>query len=191
MANADAPRGLVPVNSLGQITTGQINRYYKAAGDTQALFIGDAVTTTGTAHTDEESTPIVEQADADNPIRGVFVGVEPVNPDNPSNIHSPASTGQYVFILDDPNQLFEIQEDSVSGALAAVDTGLNIDLIVTDGSTVTGLSAMEINSDGSKGTATAQLRLIRISPRIGNVLGVNALWLVKINEHELGSTVGL
>lgn len=191
MANADAPRGFRPVNSLGQIMTGQLNIYFKAAADTQALFIGDAVTTTGTANTDEFSTPIVEQADADNPIRGVFMGVVKQNPDTPGTLHSPALTGEFVFILDDPYQLFIIQEDSVGGALAAVDTGLNIDLIATAGSAVTGLSGMEINSDGSKGTASAQLRLYRIAPILNNALGTNADWIVMFNEHELKSTTGL
>lgn len=191
MANSDSPRGFQAVNALGQPTTGQTNIYYKAAGDSQILYVGDAVTTTGTAHTDEHSTPIVEQADSDNPLRGVFVGVVKQNPDTPGVLHSPTLTGEYVLILDDPYQLFMIQEDSDGGALAVEDTGLNIDLLATAGSTVTGLSAMEINSDGSKGTSTAQLRLLRIAPRIGNALGANADWIVMLNEHELKSTTGL
>jgi len=191
MANADAPRGFRPVNALGHVTTGQLNLYYKDVLDGQALFVGDAVTTTGTAHTDEHSTPIVEQADADNPIRGIFMGVRKENPDSPGTIHSPALTADFVWILDDPYQLFIIQEDSDGGALAITDTGLNIDLIPGTGSAVTGLSAMEIDSDASKGTASAQLRLLRIAPIINNALGTNAQWIVMLNEHELKSTTGL
>jgi hypothetical protein len=192
MANTDTPFGFRPVNALGQSYVSRVSIYFKAAADTQAIFIGDAVTTTGTAHTDEHSTPIVEQADTTDAIRGVCVGVLHENPNDLTKVFSPASTGQYIYVADDPDQLFEIQEDSDTATLAAVDTGLNIDIIVGTGSTQTGFSAMEIDSDsGEKGTATAQLRLLRISPRINNELGANAKWIVKINEHELSSTTGL
>lgn len=190
MANPDAAFGFREYNPLGHASTGNIRRYYKGTA-APAIFIGDAVTTTGTAHTDEFSTPIVEQADAGDPLAGVCVGVDIQNPDTLTSVFTASGTADYVFINVDPNQLYTIQEDSDGGALAAIDTGLNIDVIVGAGSTVTGISAMEINSDGSKGTSTAQLRLINILEKPGNALGTNAIWVVKLNEHELGGTVGL
>ena len=190
MANPDAAFGFREYNPLGHASTGAIRRYYHGTA-APAIFIGDAVTTTGTAHTDEFSTPIVEQADADNPLLGVCVGIDVRSPDALASVFSETGTADYVFINVDPNQLYTIQEDSDGGALAIEDTGQNIDLIPGTGSTVTGISAMEIDSDASKGTATAQLRLINILEKPGNALGTNAIWVVKLNEHELGGTGGL
>ena len=190
MANPDAAFGFREYNPLGHASTGDIRRYRKGTA-APAIFIGDAVTTTGIGDTDEFTTPIVEQADADNPLLGVCVGVDVRSPDNLTNVFTASGTADFVFINVDPNQLYIIQEDSDGGALAKEDVGLNIDLIPGTGSTVTGISAMEIDSDASKGTATAQLRLIRILEKPGNALGANAIWVVKLNEHELGGTVGL
>jgi hypothetical protein len=90
-----------------------------------------------------------------------------------------------------PDVICEIQEDSVGGALAAVDVGLNADIIYTvAGSTTSGRSGMELDSSDKK-TGTAQLRILRLVPREDNAIGDYAVWEVLINEHEFKQTTGV
>jgi len=189
MANRDIPNGLRPVGYLNGATwNGKVNKYYVPATDGTAIFIGDAVKSAGSASADGKY-PDVAQAAAGDAIRGVVVGFE-VDPDNINYKYRPASTAMTLLVCDDPDAIFEIQEDSVGGALAVTEVGENADLVVGSGSTTTGLSGMELDSSDHK-SATAQLRILRLVDRPDNELGTNARWQVLINEHELKSTTGV
>ena len=59
----------------------------------------------------------------------------------------------------------------------------------TAGSTATGQSGAELDSSDAK-TAAAQMRILGLSTKPGNVVGANAVWEVMINEHEYKSTTG-
>ena len=86
--------------------------------------------------------------------------------------------------------LYTIQEDSDGGSLPITAAGLNADFIVAAGDTITGTSAMEIESRTALSTATLPLRLRWVDQQIGNALGTNAKWIVNINadqdDHGLG-----
>lgn len=186
MANSDNARGLTPVrHGDGSPYTGAANVYSIPASDSTAVYIGDAVKSAGSA--DADGVPTVAQAAAGDTIRGVVVGVVPDTAN--SLIYRAASTLRKVLVADAPDLVFEIQEDSDGGALAAADVGNNADVVVGTGSTVTGRSAMEIDSS-TKNTTSAQLRILRLVPRADNEIGTNAKWEVMINEHELKSTTG-
>lgn len=187
MANTDAPRGLRPVrHSNGSPYNGAVNRYYVPSSDGTAIFIGDAVKSAGSA--DANGVASVAQAAAGDAIRGVVVGVEPVTDE--SLIYRAASTERYLLVADAPDLIFEIQEDSVGGALAVTAIGNNADLVVAAGSTFTGLSGMELDSSTAT-TSTAQLRILGLVQRPDNEVGSNAKLEVMINEHELKSTTGV
>lgn len=187
MANVDSPSGLRPVKHLdGSPYNGMTNRYYVDSSYGTAIFTGDAVKSSGTA--DANGVPGVEQVAAGENIRGVVVGVEPVTDESLSYI--PASTGGYVFVADAPDIIFEIQEDSAGGALAVTNIGQNADIVVGTGSTVTGTSAMELDSSTAAATA-AQLRILRLVQREDNEIGTNAKFEVMANEHELKITAGV
>ena len=101
-------------------------------------------------------------------------------------------TTEKYFNLVDVRQLdniFEIQEDSVVATLAATNVGQNADIVVGAGSTVSGLSGMELDSDSAVAT-TAQLRIHSLERRPDNEIGANANWLVIINEHEFNLCFG-
>lgn len=186
MANVDRVNGLRPVaHRNGAPYTGAANRYYVPSSDGTAIFVGDAVKSAGSA--DSDGVPSVAQAAAGDAIRGVVVGVEPVTDESTS--YRAASTERYVFVADDPDLVFEVQEDSVGGDLAATDVGSNADIVVGSGSTTTGTSGMELDSSTAATTA-AQLRILGLAQRADNEIGTNARWLVSINEHELTSTTG-
>ena len=190
MANTDRVNGARPVRYLnGAPWNGKVNRYYLPSTDGTACFVGDFVKSAGSADADGVQT--VAQAAAGDALLGVIVGFEP-NPDNLSLLYRVASTARYVLVCDDPDVIFEIQEDSVGGAMTAGETGNNGDITVAAGSTSTGSSGMELDSSNVIATTTgaAQLRVIRLSNRADNEIGTWAKWEVLINEHEHKSTTG-
>lgn len=181
MANANAPTGLTPKRLRnGSPWMGPARRYYHPATDATALFIGDPVIIAGSA--DGDGTPTVTRATAAGAgrITGVVVGFEPSAAINAAG-YGAASTGFYVLVCDDPNVLYEIQEDSVGGALAATSVGLNADLIAASGSSATKQSGFMLDSSTAATTATLQLRIVQLEQRADNVIGDNAKWLVAIN----------
>jgi hypothetical protein len=180
MANTNNPEGLKPVRyKSGAPYNGACNIYYVPASDGTALYVGDPVIIAGDA--DAAGVPTCTRATAGSAgrITGVVVGVR--NTPSLTTRYRAASTAQYVYVADDPNLLFEIQEDAVGGALAAVDVGLNADLISGSGSTVTGLSGFQLDTSTKATTATLQLRIEGFVRREDNAIGANAKVLVGIN----------
>jgi hypothetical protein len=98
-------------------------------------------------------------------------------------------------VCDDPNVLFEVQEDSDGGALAATAAGGTATLTgFTSGSTATGLSAIEIDSSGLSETSDTDddVRIIQMVQRPDNEVGANAKWLVRLNVHQyVNAAVGV
>jgi hypothetical protein len=186
MANPDIVNGLVPVRYLsGAPYNGAFNKYSVAAGNGVAIFIGDPVTTVGvgTAQTiNGEVLLDVVQAATGNVITGVVVGVAPVT--NSSLPYRAASTQRVLYVADDPNLVFEIQEVSGGTALTANDSGLNADFVVASGSTVTGYSGVELNNATEAVTNTLDLKIIGPVNRPDNAIGENCKWLVRINRHR-------
>jgi len=103
-----------------------------------------------------------------------------------------ASTERVLWVADDPDLMFEIQAD---GTLTADSMGLNAVLIAThSGSTVTGLSGIELDttSDVPAADASNQLLIHRLSPRTNNDLAsANAVVEVTINNHTMTGEAGL
>jgi hypothetical protein len=185
MANSDAPSGLNPVRYLsGAPYNGAANKYYVPSSDNTAIYIGGLVRLSGSA--DANGVPAVTgNVSTGNPVVGVCVGVVPVTAD--STIYRAASTERYIWVADDPNLVFEVQEDSDGGALAATAAGGTATLIgFTSGSTVTGLSAIEIDSSGLSETSDTDddVRIIGLVQREDNAIGTNAKWLVRLNVHQ-------
>jgi hypothetical protein len=162
---------------------GAANLYSTAAGDSVAIFIGDPVIISGTSQTiNGRVYADVDQAATGNVIQGVVVGVIPVTQD--STIYRAASTQRLLLVADDPNLLFEIQEVSGGTALAAADIGLNANFVVGSGSTVTGMSGVELNNSGEADTNTLDLKIVGFVNREDNAIGEHAKWLVRVNRHR-------
>lgn len=186
MANNDAPRGLWPVRHQGGAAwTGAAKRYYIPASDSSAAaYLGCLVKIAGSADANGVMSVTANVATGDA-VLGVVVGVEAVTDD--STIYRANSTERYVFVADDPNLIFSVQEDSVGGALAATAVGNTADLIgFTTGSTTTGLSAIEIDSSTAtaSGDGTEDVFILGLDRREDNAIGVNAKWLVRLNNHS-------
>lgn len=189
MANSDTPFGFKPVKHLlGAPWNGKVSTYYIPVGNATALFKGDAVKSTGSADATGKF-PGVVQAAAGDVIRGIIIGFGDnpytmTHPDTPNRDYLPISTAAYVFVVDDPFVVFEIQEDSVGNNMDADMLGLQTDIVVGTGSTSTGKSAMELDSSDTA-TALGQCKLLRVIDREDNALGTNCKWEVLIVEHEM------
>lgn len=186
MANTDNAKGFRYVNSRGT-NTSPVKRYYLPSGDSTATFVGDAVKLAGSA--DGQGVPTIAQAAANDKVVGVVVGFDQIrgvsNADfNDRRTHRPASVAMYAFVIDDPEAIFAIQADDDSATLAAADIGLNADFIVGSGSTVTGYSGMELDTDSKATTSTLGLRIEGLVQRPDNEKFVaNQEVLVSFNKH--------
>lgn len=181
MANTSSITGLSPKRYRnGAPWTGAVRRYFHPAADGTALFVGDPVIIAGSGDADGTPTATRATAAGGNRWTGCVVGFEP-NPTIIANGYGAASTAFYVLVADDPALLFEIQDDSVGGALAATSIGLNADFIAAAGSTATKQSGFMLDSSTAAVTATLQMRIIGLEQRADNEIGATAKWLVANN----------
>jgi len=181
MANLDAPKGAVYMGSLVSGSAPAVVEYTHDASDANPIFVGDFVKL--------EADGRVAPADATDVLLGVCVQIH-VDMDVRETEYpgyGPASTEVKVGVCIDPFATYEIQS---SGTLAATDVGDNVEIVGTDGSVTTGLSAHEITATAVG--ATAQCRIIAVSPRQGNdISAANAKFIIMINENELRTAAGI
>ena len=186
MANIDKAFGLRPLGNLS--ATGGQKQYGYLIEDNQAgaIYQGDLVTIVGGY--------VVKFAPGTHSAAlGVFNGCNYIDPSSgkptwknyyPGSVNITA--GKIVAdVIDDPNQLFLIQADE---DIVQADIGKNADVIGTGGSTVTGVSTMELDSSTIADTAALNLKIVGLWDVPGNELGNFAVVVVKINEHLYGST---
>lgn len=192
MANTDAPKGAVPIKHLdGSPWNGALNEYLIASAYNTTIYFGDFVKMTATGK--------IELAAAGNTILGVFQGVNYRNSSGEVvfSKYWPASTATFnsedakALVVDQPDVIFEMQQDSDTDTPSQADIGTNADFIATHtGSTLTGLSKEEVDTSTCT-TATANLRILRFVPKPGNAVGAYAKVEVLINEHFYKTTTGI
>ena len=186
MANTDKAFGFRPLGNLS--ATGAQKQYGYEIADNQAgaIFQGDLVTIV--------AGYVVKFAPATHAAAlGVFNGCFYIDPTTgkptwknyyPGSVNITEGTIS-ADVLDDPSQLFIVQSD---GAITQANIGKNADVIGTGGSTVTGVSTMELNSATIADTAALNLKIVGLWNVPANSLGEFAVLVVKINEHLYGST---
>jgi hypothetical protein len=187
MANVNKPFGLRPIGNLS--ATGAQKQYAYEIEDSQAgaIFQGDLVTV--------YDGYLVKFAPATHTSAvGVFNGCSYIDPSSgkptwknfyPGSVN--ITSGKILAdVLDDPNQLFIIQADE---DIVQADIGKNADVTAsTTGSTVTGVSAMTLDSSTVAKTAALNLKIVGKYDVPENALGENyTVVVVKINEHMYGS----
>ena len=194
MANTSRVRGFKPLRYLnGAKWNGMANMYYVPSSDGTAIFVGDAVKLAGSAGSagtvvngqDVEGMPTIAQAAATDVVVGVVVGFLPKQTDL-SKIYREASTDRIALVVDDPNVVFEVEEDGVGNTIANTMIGENADIVVGSGSTTTGQSGMMLDSSTHATTATLQLKILGLVKRVDNALGASAKIEVLLNKHTYG-----
>jgi len=198
MPNVDRPMGLIPVRHVsGRPYTGSHRMYLCEASN--AIYVGDPVKSAGSAgaagtHVNGvncEGMPTIDRAAAGDTILGVVVGFLPLQSDLTLLYKAATSAKRIALVVDDPDVVFEIQEDSVGNDIAATQVNNNFDMAAWTAGTSQGVSAVELDSSDATGTATAQFRLVGLVNRPDNAIGTNAKWEVLINEHEYKTTTGV
>lgn len=199
MANANIARGLIPVRHRnGAPYTGAARMYHVPASYATALFVGDPVIIVTDA-SDANGIATVQRATAAGgaytigPIVGMASGGDPPTVHTQDkNTYRPASTLGYVLVADDPDLLFEMQEDSVGGVMTVGAAGRNADFIAGTGSTTSGYSGFMIDSSTLATTNTLQLRIVEAVKRADNDPTLDyAKWLVSINLHSMRNATGV
>lgn len=195
MANVSRPAGLVPVQYLNGAPWNGGGRVYciPDSDDTNAYAIGDPVVLAGSADANGVPTITLATAGTGNSVLGPIVSGAGalsygssygVPQDSPIVIPATKSRNYYVLVADDPNIVFQCQEDGDTTPLVAGDTGTNVNLI--SGTNNGYISGWQINSDSKASTATLQLKLLGLvqTPNPAtNAFGAYAQWWVLINNH--------
>lgn len=185
MANVDKAFGLRPLGNLSASGSQKQFGYEIADNQAGAIFQGDLVTL-------KDGYILQFNPASHSAAVGVFNGCNYVDPTTGKPTFSnyyPGSVnitqGKIVAdVIDDPNQLFIIQNDGTS---AVANYGKNADIVVGTGSTTTGVSANELDTSSIATTAALNLKIVGLWDVPGNAVGANAVVVVKINEHLYGS----
>jgi len=196
MANTDIRKGLTPVRHInGNPWNGQFRMYYVPDTDATALFVGDPVLWAGAADTLGKYATIT-QAAGSGEILGAIIGFSdtPYLAADTTDLdrkYRLASTALYVAVVDDPDVVFELQEDNDSEDMEAADVGSTVDIVFNHaGNTTTGLSGCEIDSS-TGGQTDDQMRVLGLVDREDNVLGEFSKWEVLIVKHAMSSLTGV
>lgn len=190
MANVTNGGGFKPVRHLnGMPWNGKARMYYTS--DANALFMGDAVKSTGTADATGKYADVT-QATAGAAVRGVVVGFsdQPYISADTTNLNRKyklATDDLYVLVVDDPDVIFEVEEDNASNDLAITEVGLSTNIVVGSGSTASGKSAMKLDSSDTATDTAGNCKLLNVSNKEDNALGTYCKWDILFLEHELRS----
>jgi len=165
-----------------------------SASDGTATFLGDLlqIDAYGSAGLKRKGMIAVAQAGSTGAVIGVAQSFEQYDEVSNSNFsmfrrHRPASVAMYVHVVTDTMAVFSLQS---SASVAEADVGLNADLVVGTGSTVTGISGNELGATLDT-TATRMLRVLGfVDTPTNEVAAANNKVLVKINNHSYGSHTG-
>ena len=185
MANANTPFGLRPAKKLdGSAPNFQLTKFYVPATDSAAIGLGDPVKLAGSSDASGVYATVARMATpGTDVIAGVVVGVEPLPTDLSLNYRK-ASTAMYVYCITDPDCVYEVQEDSVGGALAATDIGLNANLVLGTVDTTTGNGKTMLDTSTKNTTNSLDVQILGLKAGIDNEVGNYAKVLVKINKSQ-------
>jgi hypothetical protein len=188
MANVNKPFGLRPVGNLSATGAQKQYGYQIASGYATAIYQGDLVVV-------YDGYIIKYDASTHTAPTGVFNGCQyndPTRADKPTwkNYYPGNITPNIGLIvcevLDDPSQLFLVQ---ASGTVTQANIGKNADpTAATTGSNITGVSAGTLDTASIAKTAGLTFKIVGISDQPDNSLGQYAVLVVKLNQHQYGST---
>lgn len=200
MANPNAAFGIRPISQNGTAWSGQGQMVAFPASQASNIFIGDPLVALG--GTDGFGVPLVgiATAGAANVVLGTMLGISngpsgsgaTVTRDLP--VYRQGGLLNYGLIINDPDQYYAVQEDSVGGPIAAAAAGYaSANLVAGAGSIVTGYSGwqMQSSSVSNAPNPTFQLKIMGLLRGPDNAIGNFADWVVTLNNPQFGSNVGV
>ena len=191
MANQDAAFGLRPLKTFGaQDDSTGMSSHKISPGDASVIFQGSLVGSpaTGTGYVDLQTAALVLNL-------GAFWGTFYVDPTTlkptfknyyPGSVTPPSSGAVEAFVYDSPMQEYEIQSDN-DGASDVTDIFQCADLVGTGGSTLNGVSSMELD-DSDIAVGPEQFKIVGLSrdPKNSDITAANVNWRVTVCEHLFG-----
>ena len=203
MPTLNAPFGMLPHrNSSAAPYALQTTRYFVRAANTDAFYIGSPVKLHASA--DAFGVAGVTVAAGTDALVGAVTGVEPVNVGVVSQVGGtlgletvsvPATKARdyYVYVADDPMQIFEIQGDSTATNQIAGNANLNCSLTIAAPSPATAAtSATVVSSSTIASTNTLNIRLMGLVPVTENSrrgFGAFSVYKCKINAHQYANLI--
>jgi len=205
MANVNTPRGLSPVGTITGAAYNEQGRLYAIASDgTNTYAIGDVVKVAGGS--DTNGVPYATKAaSTDTPV-GVIVGIRVSDPGTSlvgttlalNTIYLPLNSGlRYVYVVDDPSVIFQVESDATG--VAAADVFKNTGLTITANQTSlaqssplsnTVVAGASIKAIGTSGSLALPLQIIGLEQIENNESGAYSNVLVKWNKHQFLNPVG-
>ncbi len=188
MAQVSTKAGFLPRYHLGGAAwNGQVQMFAVPAADGTALFIGDMVkygtpfanaagVTVGGVNTEGMATVInngTGTISAGTSLVGVVVGFS-VDPTARYQRSRLASTARLAFVVTDPTVVYEIEEDAVTSNVTVAMIGMNSTFTGGTGDTARFTSTSNLISAAPTTTSTYPLRILGLSNRPGNALGLSS-----------------
>lgn len=188
MPNSNVPRGLVPLRNAGSsVETGGAEQFFVPSSDVTPLYIGDPVVKAGSSDA-TGAYATVTRAAAAGPVTGVVVGFVPNGTTDMAGFRA-ASTAAYVLVSTDPDELYEIQDNT---GLTAADIGLNASMTIGAGNAYSRRSGVTLDAATKATTATLPLKIRGLAARPGNDFGAfNKVWVTINNHTEAPASAGI
>ena len=195
-----APYGLKPVNLIGgQVFAGSTRLMQIASGYATNIFYGDLVKriADGTIEKDIGTTTATPT--------GIFLGVQFTNGSTgqvqqqqfyPASQAIKSGTQIFAVVADDPDTLFQVvscNATTVVTAMGITAIGSNVALIQNAGSTITGNSAVAINTTTLATTPALPIRIIDVvrDTATGADAFVEFIVKININTHQYTTPTGV
>lgn len=160
----------------------QITKYYNNASG--ILGVGDPVVrlTGGSSGDPAGVGALIHRATTGAYVTGHIVGFDPI-PDALTEVgYMSATDVGYVYVCDDPEMVFVVQESGIGSALTVNNIGQSINAIAAvNANTVIGTSLYQIDNNSVSTASTGTYIIVGLLQRADNAVGQYAKWLVKVN----------
>jgi hypothetical protein len=195
MANVSRPRGLSPVGTVTGAPFNEQGQLFAIANDaTNTYAIGDLVTYAGGSDTNGVAYITKMTADSTEPL-GVIVSIRPADPGvslqgvdiDLGKLYIPQSAGlRYVYVVTDPNVVYEIQADTYALADVFKNAGGNYtaadSLSQSSPQSSLTLKASTVTALGTSGSLGLPFTVIGFAQRSDNAAGSYAKVNIVLNK---------
>jgi len=195
MANVSRPRGLSPVGTVTGAPFNEQGQLFAIASDaTNTYAIGDLVTYAGGSDSNGVAYITKMTADSTEPL-GVIVSIRPADPGvslqgvdiDLGKLYIPQSAGlRYVYVVTDPNVVYEIQADTYALADVFKNAGGNYtaadSLSQSSPQSSLTLKASTVTALGTSGSLGLPFTVIGFAQRSDNAAGSYAKVNIVLNK---------
>ena len=201
MANVNRPKGLSPIQNTGAAMWNQKASLYSVATDaTNSYAIGDVVMLA--AGSDAQGVPAVTKwagavSVGAQPV-GVIVGIRVADPGvslvgnslSLEKTYLPVNSGaHYLFVVDDPDTIFELQGDVTAWAAAHANNNCAVTITANQTTLGNGSPYSSIVATTPATTNTLPFQILGLVQRDDNAYGSYAALQVRFNIHSRNGAV--